>query len=255
MAQAASRWNALASLRTALSGLGWGEAAWQAAARVLPELVPSHRAVLCISEGHSGGRHQRWKLAGGRLRGPQLQSHEATALERCLDTGKVILVCDARVAEEPDIRRAAAGGMSSCCFVPIVGRGRSAGAWMLARSEPDGFSEQDVQSLSWLAAAMAELLAASPGDSSSAHDESRDPRPRLCVDFQGRVQPGYDRILDAWFGAPAKAPAVAALSLWDWIGQRDPRAAHWLELAWEGLGEGELPAEVVLQQMPDNFRR
>jgi HAMP domain-containing protein len=67
----------------------------------------------------------------------------------------------------------------------------------------------------------------------------------LTVDADGRVGAERSRIVDTWFGAPA-----AGATLWDWLPAADDERRRWFAMAWQTLGEGVLPLEVAIDQLP-----
>ena len=70
----------------------------------------------------------------------------------------------------------------------------------------------------------------------------------FTVDLDGRVARERSAVFEAWF------PHAAADSrLWEVFEPVDPDAAGWLALGWQQLGEGVLPAEVALGQLPSRL--
>jgi two-component system chemotaxis sensor kinase CheA len=65
----------------------------------------------------------------------------------------------------------------------------------------------------------------------------------------GQMSGEASRALKEWFGAPLPGQKLA-----DWIGQKDPGFAEWLELGLESVREGFLPTEVALSQLPARLK-
>jgi len=70
----------------------------------------------------------------------------------------------------------------------------------------------------------------------------------LACDLSGALAFERSRALDGWFGAPRIGD-----DLFRYFGRFAPTMAKWLELAFESLREGAMPAEVVLEQIPRAF--
>ncbi len=71
----------------------------------------------------------------------------------------------------------------------------------------------------------------------------------VTVDLQGRLSSECSRVVVEWFGAPADGQPIG-----EWLGGRDASFAEWFSLAIEGVGDGMLPPEVALAQMPRQLK-
>lgn len=71
----------------------------------------------------------------------------------------------------------------------------------------------------------------------------------LTVDRDGAMSAERSAVLERWFG-----PAAEGARFWEYLAAVDPRAAAWIEMGWEALNEGELPAELVVDQLPRRIR-
>jgi signal transduction histidine kinase len=67
----------------------------------------------------------------------------------------------------------------------------------------------------------------------------------VTIDIDGRVARERSVALDRWF--PEATPGTY---LWDAMGLKDRQAAEWLRIGWQELGEGVMPEELVLAQLP-----
>jgi HPt (histidine-containing phosphotransfer) domain-containing protein len=67
----------------------------------------------------------------------------------------------------------------------------------------------------------------------------------LTVDAAGVLAAGRSAVVDEWFG-----PLTPGLMLWEYLRPTAPETSAWLEMGWEALGDGFLPCEVVLMQLP-----
>ena len=67
----------------------------------------------------------------------------------------------------------------------------------------------------------------------------------FTVDLDGRLSAERSAALDRWF-----PNAVAGLHLWTVLEAIDPHMATWVQMGWEQLREGFLPAALVLAQLP-----
>ena len=71
----------------------------------------------------------------------------------------------------------------------------------------------------------------------------------FSVDRSGRISNDRSAILNRWLGA-----APPGTTLWEYLAQADARAGAGAALAWEGLLEDVLPAEVAIDQLPTTVR-
>jgi two-component system, chemotaxis family, sensor kinase CheA len=71
----------------------------------------------------------------------------------------------------------------------------------------------------------------------------------VTVDLQGRLSSECSRVVAEWFGAPADGQRIG-----EWLAAHDAKFAEWLELALEGVGDGLLPPEVALAQLPRQMK-
>lgn len=71
----------------------------------------------------------------------------------------------------------------------------------------------------------------------------------VSVELDGSVGEERSAVLDAWLGAPAPNRPV-----WAWLAKHDEVASEWLELGWEGLVDGFMPYDVVLDQLPKRMQ-
>lgn len=69
----------------------------------------------------------------------------------------------------------------------------------------------------------------------------------LTLDLNQRVGSEYSRVLENWLG-----PA-GDLTFAEWVGGVDPSAEDWVNLGWEMLQDGFMPAEVCLAQLPNRI--
>lgn len=67
----------------------------------------------------------------------------------------------------------------------------------------------------------------------------------FTVDLEGQLSRERSAALDRWF--PLAHPGEV---LWTVLGQINPKAANWMQMGWDGLRDGDLPPEVVLDQLP-----
>jgi len=67
----------------------------------------------------------------------------------------------------------------------------------------------------------------------------------MILDADGRVGPQSSATTERLLGRPDPGQTV-----WELIARWDPAAAEWLSLGWEGLTDGFLPLDVVLDQLP-----
>ncbi|MGC4086711.1 MAG: ATP-binding protein [Polyangiaceae bacterium] len=67
----------------------------------------------------------------------------------------------------------------------------------------------------------------------------------LTVDRSALVPSQRSAILSSWFGEPASGD-----TLHHWLSKADPDVGAWLEVSWEAIFDGLMPAEVVLDQLP-----
>jgi two-component system chemotaxis sensor kinase CheA len=72
----------------------------------------------------------------------------------------------------------------------------------------------------------------------------------FTLDRAGVMSPERSRIVDAWLGAPRPGGGFAAAA-----GALDPHFAACFAVAWEMLVDGEMPAELALDQLPTALRR
>ena len=72
----------------------------------------------------------------------------------------------------------------------------------------------------------------------------------VTVDLQGRLSAESSRVAQEWFGPP-----VAGAPLSSWLAAHDPNFADWLDLGLESVGEGMLPPEVALGQLPGQMKK
>jgi HPt (histidine-containing phosphotransfer) domain-containing protein len=67
----------------------------------------------------------------------------------------------------------------------------------------------------------------------------------MTVRRDGSLAGGGSRALSRWLGAPDGNKKI-----WAYIGDSDPKAGEWLEVAWDMFAERSLPAEVAITQFP-----
>lgn len=67
----------------------------------------------------------------------------------------------------------------------------------------------------------------------------------LMVWPDGRLQDARSRAVDGLLGSPVDGERV-----WELFGRTSARFADWLELGWQGLSDGWMPADVVVAQFP-----
>jgi HPt (histidine-containing phosphotransfer) domain-containing protein len=72
----------------------------------------------------------------------------------------------------------------------------------------------------------------------------------VTVDLQGRLSAECSRVAQEWFGPP-----VAGAPLSSWLAAHDPNFGDWLDLGLESVGEGMLPPEVALGQLPSQMKK
>ena len=72
----------------------------------------------------------------------------------------------------------------------------------------------------------------------------------MTIDPAGRFGDERSAKVEEWLGAPP-----ASGSFVDWLREADKKAAAWLEIGLEEIGEDILPLEVVLAQLPQQFRK
>jgi two-component system, chemotaxis family, sensor kinase CheA len=67
----------------------------------------------------------------------------------------------------------------------------------------------------------------------------------MTVRRDGSLASDGSRALAGWLGVPDRTKKI-----WTYIGESDPKAGEWLELAWEMFAAGSLPPEVAITQFP-----
>ncbi len=71
----------------------------------------------------------------------------------------------------------------------------------------------------------------------------------MVIDLQGRMGTEVSRAMREWFGEPESAET----SIWEFASRHDADIGAMLELGWQDLNDGFMPAEVVLEQMPRRY--
>jgi two-component system chemotaxis sensor kinase CheA len=70
----------------------------------------------------------------------------------------------------------------------------------------------------------------------------------LLIDLDGTIATEHSAIVERWLG-----PMPESLRIGDLIRAFAPSRADWFELAWEALGDGLVPLELAVTQLPSRF--
>lgn len=70
----------------------------------------------------------------------------------------------------------------------------------------------------------------------------------ITIDLEGVMAAERSAIVDLWFGSPS-----AGATLWEFLAERAPSYAQWVEVGMEQLRDGFLLPELVFDQLPKRF--
>ena len=220
----------------------------------LSRLNPSESPLCCKNSAWAsllpGGSGRLEVIASTREQAWAWASWRAGALLERVLAGEVVITVDtASIPEWLDQPVALRDQVGSAIYIPLLGQHQRA-ILVAVHAQRTRFDHRHKQMATRFKPLIAQAMARAEQLESLAL-ANRDMRLVLdtveqgmvIVDPRGQLRGQRSRRFIDWFGPGHQ-------TLWDALGQADPRVAAWLQMSWEDLTSELMPLEVVLDQLP-----
>ena len=240
----------------ALSKTPGHDEALRLATRWVAELVPSSRVTLVLMDPDRPDHFRVVALEGDRVEAlDEDLALAGTSVEEAIAAEQTLL--RRRLAdhlEKADLRTLHEAGMGSVVHVPLLGVSECLGSLNAVRTGEDAFDERDVEVLQGLGLVLGFDL---------VHRRDRQRTEQALQRAQTIVDCAVERFL---LLSPEGRVELCSRDLQEALGRRelglplwayfehDPGFAEQLEVGWEALLDGSLPAAVALRQLPRTVR-